>query len=253
MPWNRRGHGRSAGQTDALREALRQRAEELFLAVFGDPGRRNAREWRGRRSEAVSMCMSGPKRGQWYDHAAGEGGDLLDLVARAHCGRLRARDDFPAVLAAAARLTGHSLDHPPDRGRTRQLAERRERQEAFEARERQLRDDHLLGTLISHGETVTPGSPPGRYLRSRAITSWPDIGLCWCRPLADSGIRGGRLHSLTVWGRRLDGMPAGGQRILLTARGRRASRQVAKPAFGRIAGFPAMFPARDGHADAPLP
>jgi hypothetical protein len=40
--------------------------------VFGDPG------------DSCYVELSGPKQGLWYDHAAGQGGDLLELVGQHH-------------------------------------------------------------------------------------------------------------------------------------------------------------------------
>ena len=46
----------------AVREALVQRAEDLFRSVFGEPVRPGAGEWRARENEALSMRMRGPRR-----------------------------------------------------------------------------------------------------------------------------------------------------------------------------------------------
>ena len=40
--------------------------------VFGDPG------------DSCYVELQGPKQGLWYDHAAGQGGDLLELVGQHH-------------------------------------------------------------------------------------------------------------------------------------------------------------------------
>ena len=247
MPWNRR-----EDRTAAIRESLLPHAEELFLAVFGQPTRRSKGEWRARRSEAVSMVMAGPKRGLWRDHAADEGGDLLDLVARAHCGLVCARGDFPTVLDAAAGLTGQSPADPPDPHALRELKARRGARAAEAERVRAHDDECLLLELIARGRPVTPASPPGLYLRSRAIIDWPDTGLCRCPPLEGVRIRGARFHSLVFWGRSEDGMPVGGQRILLTGTGGRVTRGVTKPTFGRVGGFPARLPSAPNRGDDTL-
>jgi hypothetical protein len=60
-----------------------QLAEELF-----PHGRRLGHEWAvgslaGEPGQSLRITLFGPKRGLWYDHAAGAGGDTLDLVAKA--------------------------------------------------------------------------------------------------------------------------------------------------------------------------
>ncbi len=64
--------------------ALADRAEDVSLALLGEPSflSRNERRW-GRRG-SLSLRCSGPRRGFWYDHERGEGGDLLALIAREH-------------------------------------------------------------------------------------------------------------------------------------------------------------------------
>jgi putative DNA primase/helicase len=65
-----------------IARALADRAEEVASALFGESSQISRHElrwgWRG----SVSLRRSGPKRGFWYDHERGEGGDLLHLIAR---------------------------------------------------------------------------------------------------------------------------------------------------------------------------
>ena len=91
-----------------VREALNVWTEDLFRASFGEPVAARSAEWRARESGAIAMKMRGPSRGLWTDHRSGEGGDLLDLVARSFCGLNAARDDFPKVMQEAIRFTGLS-------------------------------------------------------------------------------------------------------------------------------------------------
>ena len=43
---------------------------------------RSSREWRWGRHGSLSLVISGTKAGQWFDHEAGQGGGLVDLIAR---------------------------------------------------------------------------------------------------------------------------------------------------------------------------
>ena len=107
---------------DAVREALRARADDLFRDAFGPPVRPNAPEWRAKANEGVAMQMRGEKRGLWRDHSAGVGGDLFDLAARVLCGLDSAKNDFPRVLREAAGWAGVAPDHAPDPDRSPRFA-----------------------------------------------------------------------------------------------------------------------------------
>ena len=243
-------HSSYLAQTEAIRQALLGRAEEMFIAAFGEPTQETNHEWREGKSNARSMVMRGTKRGLWCDHSSGEGGDLFDLVAVYHCGLTKSKDNFPKVREVAAGLVGFSLDSPMDPKAVQKMERHRERDE--KQRERRTREDdrlrkkqdaRLLAKLINVGQPVTPETPPGRYLLSRAITEWPEVGLCWCPPLKGVRVRGNRHHSLVLWAwPQKEGMPVGGQRILLKENGKRITNEVAKLAFGRLKGHPARLP-----------
>jgi hypothetical protein len=53
---------------DALRDALAERAGELAEHLLGEPSWRGRAEWRWGRKGSFSLAVSGPKRGQWFDH-----------------------------------------------------------------------------------------------------------------------------------------------------------------------------------------
>ena len=71
---------------EAVRDALLDRAEDLFRDLLGEPQRPGASDWRTRAAPETSMAMRGEKRGQWLTFATGERGDLLDLVLIAPAG-----------------------------------------------------------------------------------------------------------------------------------------------------------------------
>ena len=48
--------------------------------LFGEPGKGGGDVWRYGPDEALELHVRGPRRGTWYDHKAGGGGDTLDLV-----------------------------------------------------------------------------------------------------------------------------------------------------------------------------
>ena len=232
----------------AVREALDARADELFRAAFGEPVRPGAGEWRAKGNESVSMQMRGTRRGLWHDHKAGEGGDLLDLVARSMCGLSSARVDFPRVLAEAARWAGVGGDAVDDAWRVRQ--ETRERAAEAEA-EREARRRLELVRRMAGAALPVAGSAAGRYLVRRGVTDLPENGIAYLPPVQGGGVMHAREAALVVWATDGDGRIMGGQRILVDADGRPAAQDVRKPSFGAMAGAPARFPARDG-TDGPL-
>ena len=255
---------------EAVRAALEARAEDLFRAAFGEPVRPGAAEWRARESEALAMQMRGPKRGLWRDHSAGEGGDLLDLVAREFCGLGHARSDFPGVLAAAADWLGLSAgESRPEAAGLARLEARRAARETEAAREAAretarraalVRDVAARAAPVAHtaGGPVTAtevpaviGTPASAYLAKRGITVLPDEGLAWLPGVREGagprGLPGAGHDALVVWATNAAGTITGGQRILI---GAGPSVDLRKPSFGTIGGSVARFPAVQAGADA---
>jgi putative DNA primase/helicase len=63
---------------------LSERMEDLARDLAGEPTHRGREEWRFRSRGSLAVVVAGLKRGDWYDHEAGEGGDALALVAHLH-------------------------------------------------------------------------------------------------------------------------------------------------------------------------
>ena len=71
---------RRVGAADLARQ-LALRIGELACALVGaEPTSRCGDELRFRSRGSLAVCVKGPKRGSWYDHEAGVGGDALALV-----------------------------------------------------------------------------------------------------------------------------------------------------------------------------
>jgi putative DNA primase/helicase len=62
--------------------ALAEHAEEISVALLGEPSSQSRREFRWGRRGSIWLGRAGTDRGRWYDHENGEGGDLIDLIAR---------------------------------------------------------------------------------------------------------------------------------------------------------------------------
>ena len=61
---------------------LRARAPEIAVELLGKPTFRTGQEWRWGRMGSLSVVIGGAKAGMWFDHETGDGGGLVDLVAR---------------------------------------------------------------------------------------------------------------------------------------------------------------------------
>ena len=237
---------------DAVREALRARADDLFRDAFGAPVRPVAAEWRAKANEGIAMQMRGEKRGLWRDHTVGVGGDVMDLAARVLCGLDSARSDFPRVLREAAGWCGIAATEAPDPGRIAEIRKERERAAAAEEAREAKRRDALVKAIAGHAVPVA-GTPAAIYLAGRGLTAAPKEGLAYLPPVPGLGVRSPEAASLVVWARDAEGVVHGGQRILIDTDGTPLDTDVRKPAFGAISGVPARFPARDAElAKGPL-
>ena len=61
---------------------LRARTPEIAAELLGNPTFRAGKEWRWGRKGSLSVVIGGTRAGMWFDHEAGDGGGLVDLVAR---------------------------------------------------------------------------------------------------------------------------------------------------------------------------
>ena len=251
---------RRALKAAEVRDAFDPHIEEFFRDRFGEPARPGAADWRPKDRGGFSLCVRGEKRGQWYDHHAGHGGWLFDLIAVELCNLPDAKADFPRVLEAAADYIGFSPanETPQTRKARQERKEKRDRKAQAEDR-RRAEDTALLVLALKGLAQPVAGSPAEAYLAQRHITEYPETGLAFLPPL-DTHLPPSLLdhvHSpdhpaLVVWATNEAGTVTGGQRILLDATGQPASVTPGKPCFGTVSGAPARFPARDGATKGPL-
>ncbi|MFL1461347.1 toprim domain-containing protein [Roseococcus sp. DSY-14] len=79
-----------------VNERLADRMASLALALAGEPSHRCRDELRFRTRGSLAVVVAGNRRGTWYDHEAGVGGDALGFVA--HLIRRPMRDAFQWAL-----------------------------------------------------------------------------------------------------------------------------------------------------------
>ncbi len=72
----------------AVAYALADRCEQVSVDLLGRPSSASRHELRFGRRGSFALRRDGAKRGCWYDHERGEGGDMLTLLAREHGVRL---------------------------------------------------------------------------------------------------------------------------------------------------------------------
>lgn len=65
---------------------LNQRIEHLAIDLLGRPSKRTRTELRFGKSGGISVMISGPKAGEWFDFRNGRGGDGIELICA--CKRL---------------------------------------------------------------------------------------------------------------------------------------------------------------------
>ncbi|MEO5375638.1 MAG: toprim domain-containing protein [Alphaproteobacteria bacterium] len=141
---------------------LRGRAEAAAVALLGKPSSRTRHELRFGRHGSLSVEIAGPKTGAWFDHSAGEGGDILALAQR-EMGR-------EGGLTWARQWLGMEGDRPPP-PRQRTEAPKPEPDGADIARKLAR-----ARALVERSRPVR-GSIAERYLTSRGLVLPDDAGL----------------------------------------------------------------------------
>lgn len=117
----------------------------------------------GEAGQSLVIWASGTKAGQWFDFAAGEGGDLVGLI-RAVLGHREWRETFRWIRD----FTGRGDLDPAERRRLEQQAEAEKKKREAEERQRRVT---LRQAAKRHWLTgiPIPGTPAERYLLGRNI------------------------------------------------------------------------------------
>lgn len=162
-----------------IRAGLRAGIDGLARRLLGEPvrGGRSVRTLKfGTRSGSLHVEVGGGRRGVWFDHAEGVGGDALALIQHVNGG------SFTDAVAFAASWLGIGIGRPtpePDPARVEALEREREHKQAgAAAQEAQdaARRVNRARWLWSRREPLTD-SPGAVYLASRGIAEpaggWP--------------------------------------------------------------------------------
>lgn len=133
---------------------LNGRAGDLAEQLLGAPTQRGRSEWRWGRRGSFALVVAGERRGQWFDHEAGVGGDLLALIQRER------RSTFPEALAWALTSLGDALHLSPPQREAHQRPSLSQR-EPYPTAERARR--------LWHESTPARGTVVERYLAGRGL------------------------------------------------------------------------------------
>lgn len=136
-----------------LASLLAANVDNVTHALLGKPSSLTRNEIRYGRRGSLAIVRQGPKRGAWFDHESGEGGDLIALIMRVHGIDFRraleiAREFIGAGEIIRSLLPAVAYSHPAS-----QDAERRQ---AFALNRWKKRRSYR-------------GSPAQRYLVSRGL------------------------------------------------------------------------------------
>ncbi|EKE70879.1 DUF7146 domain-containing protein [Oceanibaculum indicum] len=207
---------------------LADRAEEVARALLPLGSRRGA-EWveleraRGGLGDSLSVCISGPKRGRWWHHAAGQHGDLIDLYAYLH-----SADPGQAVTWAKGflGLTDDRVALPPPR--------RSAYADDMALIEREKRNSDWARRIWRGGTIPADGTRTEAYLRERGFPG--DIPKSLRHAPALTHPDGGEFPAMVAAIQRADGEIVAIHRTFLSRTGGKADVGTAKMILGPARG-----------------
>ena len=150
---------------DQLNEALSDRLEELLPELIG--GAKRGKEWiaastrEGGIGDSLGVALLGYKRGKWFHHAAGVGGDPLGLIAHARC-----NGDMKAAFAWARSFLGGKIPEETEKDRALR-AQRLRTAERKERREQRALSGQARYEFFQKAQSNIIGTPAGAYLDNR--------------------------------------------------------------------------------------
>lgn len=176
-------HGRERGQdqykrreyrTSDVRDALNNKAVKLVSHLLGaEPNRRlgNRRAKRWGHKGSLVLEVTGQKRGLWFDHETGEGGDLIDLI------RKYPVRDFGGAVQWAREWLGWGDGTAPEPRKSHELRREREEREAREAARQARAEARRAGWAKAKFAMAGPieGTPGEVYLRETRGTDVADF------------------------------------------------------------------------------
>jgi putative DNA primase/helicase len=158
----------------AIKLLAELRAREIAIELLGNPNRGGRGELRWRRKGSFTMDMRPGHAGRWFDHEAGQGGDLLALVQCELAVDFRTAVEWLASKVGMGEMTADDL--------SALIANRGALSAARAAQDEQDRAERIaLAREVWRASVPPSGTPVQAYLEGRR---------CWHSWLADgSAIR----------------------------------------------------------------
>ncbi|CAN5423706.1 hypothetical protein BH10PSE19_BH10PSE19_16310 [soil metagenome] len=92
-----------------LNNLLNENSDVVLERLLGEPKERSVSQLRyGSKKGSLVVTITGEKRGLWHDFQTGEGGNLLQLIARELGFNVKVKSDFPKIIEHAIKLVGAS-------------------------------------------------------------------------------------------------------------------------------------------------
>lgn len=160
---------------DLVNERLAERLESLLPELIG--GTSTKAEWIGAPTRAgglgdsLIVALKGSKRGRWFHHAAGVGGDPLGLINYARFNN----NDMKAALRWARDFLGGELAPETD-AQARARADRRAEQQRVERREEERQRARLRHQFFGLALEDWNATPVWHYLNNRLAGYLPRLG-----------------------------------------------------------------------------
>lgn len=152
---------------------LAERMADMASALTGtNPTSRARDELRFRRKGSLAVRVAGPRRGSWYDHEAGCGGNPLGLIAHLH--RAPMRDAHRWALGWLGKPVGTDAPEPRHRPVEPSTGQHGRSSHAVDRR-RQWSVDR--GRTLWREACPAAGTAVEAYLASRALALPPDAPL----------------------------------------------------------------------------
>ncbi len=158
---------------------LHENTEFIVEKLLGEPKRRAGNQYHyGSHKGSLKVTLTGDKRGFWYDFETGEGGNLLQLIAK-QCGlELKNKEEFKKALEQAAQWVGvsESVRVSQSGAKFKTQHTKTHAEKSKELTEEQKKSIHYARKLVQESQPLE-GTLAERYLRQHRgihLDNYPD-------------------------------------------------------------------------------
>lgn len=217
-------------ESEELRREIRFKAEAIARELLGEHNKHlsNGRELKFGDTGKITVRISGEKAGTWYDFSEGKGGDLFSLVQHKLGGDFKESAEYlRRSIGMATAIDNSHLQLVHDHENSNITAKYIKEQKAKQI---------LVNKLVQNSKAIEVSSVAHRYLsKDRSITCVLGDDIKTMSVYEKETNR--HLPAVIAFARDQGGNITGGLQILLDSKtGNKASIDVPKKSFGRIAG-----------------